>query len=82
MRGFAGLFLVSMDWGATMHDQLLSKKEIACRLGKTPKTISRWAREGKLPEPAKTVGIREYWFLSQITIFENYRTFEDITLAG
>lgn len=50
-------------------EHLLSKKEIAFRIGKSPRTVSRWARSGMLPEPAKVVGRREYWLVSQIVIF-------------
>jgi excisionase family DNA binding protein len=39
---------------------LLRRSEVAEMLGVTPNTVSRWAREGKLPSVATLGGHRRY----------------------
>jgi predicted DNA-binding transcriptional regulator AlpA len=41
-----------MSDGGT-SDRLLTRKDLAERLGVCPKTISRWQRRGILPAPAR-----------------------------
>ncbi|MCG6926911.1 MAG: helix-turn-helix domain-containing protein [Acidobacteria bacterium] len=42
------------------RSRLLRRSEVADMLGVTPNTVSRWAREGRLPSVATLGGHRRY----------------------
>ena len=52
-----------------MHElKLIDTKELARILDKSPSTIKRWRREGKLPPPGTGFG-KDYWTVRQIRIW-------------
>ena len=48
--------------------KLIDTKELAQILGKSPRTIKRWKKQGKLPPPGTGFG-KDYWTVKQIRIW-------------
>jgi predicted site-specific integrase-resolvase len=48
--------------------KLIDTKALARLLDKSPSTIKRWRREGKLPPPSTGFG-RAYWTYGQIKVW-------------
>lgn len=43
-----------------MAPELLDKSEVADRLGVAPETVTRWAREGRIPEVRLSPKVRRF----------------------
>jgi len=54
-----------------MAPELLDKAEVAARLGVAPETITKWAREGRIPEIRISPKVRRFDFGEIVTALKD-----------